>query len=98
MRHCPRTLAWLVVAMLAALPPLAGAALPDVTTVPGFWNNVDDDDVVTLGVSPSFATRTQDLGSLRRLAVGMPLILSEEQQRPPAVPRFRCSSRAPPIE
>jgi hypothetical protein len=81
--------------MLAALPPLAGAALTDVTTVPGLWDNVDDDDDVTFGISPSLAIRTQDLGSLRRLTADTPLILSEEQQRLPAAPRFCWPSRAP---
>ena len=46
----------IIIVVLSVLTPLAYASPPDLTYVPGIWDDADYDDVVILATSSSAAT------------------------------------------
>ena len=92
-----RVFALLLVALLAALPPIVFADPPDPTWMGGYWDDDDFDNVVN-AIATTFALKAPD-----RVAVEVPTLViaahattsSEHGWRPPLL--AAASPRAPPV-
>ena len=87
----------LLIGVMLALTPLAYAAPPDQTWIPGLYDNADYDDVVlfvTSGAELVQSASPHDLGLILTLVEFVPL---DDESRPAALGRQSNSARAPPL-
>ena len=87
----------LLVGVMMALTPLAYAAPPDQTWIPGLYDNADYDDVVlfvTAGAELVESTSPHDLGLILTV---FEFVLLDDESRPAALAPSSTSARAPPL-
>lgn len=91
-----RALILLLIAVVAALVPLAQASPPDQTWISGIYDNADYDDVILLITSRVSTVESGVVWLLRPVSMVVSLVVQHDGQFTPLLPLPSNPSRAPP--